>query len=115
VPGIGPTVLATLLGELPELGTLDGRRIVSLAGLAPHAREGGTWRGARQIGGGPRKVRKALYIAALTASRRIPSLVAMRDLMRQKRKEPRTTLIAVAHQLLVILNAILRNGQPLAA
>lgn len=23
VPGIGPTVLATLLGELPELGTLD--------------------------------------------------------------------------------------------
>ncbi len=37
VPGIGPTVLATLLGELPELGTLCRRKIASLAGLAPHA------------------------------------------------------------------------------
>lgn len=49
VPGIGPTVLATLLGELPELGTLCRRRIASLAGLAPHARESGTWCGARRI------------------------------------------------------------------
>ncbi|WP_342447013.1 transposase, partial [Azorhizobium doebereinerae] len=62
VPGIGPTVLATLLGELPELGTLCRRRIASLAGLAPHARESGTWRGARRIWGGRRKVREALYI-----------------------------------------------------
>lgn len=35
VPGIGPTVLATLLGELPEFGTLCRRKIASLAGLAP--------------------------------------------------------------------------------
>ncbi|WP_139330561.1 transposase, partial [Sphingomonas sp. Sph1(2015)] len=70
VPGIGPTVLATLLGELPELGTLCRRKIASLAGLAPHARESGTWRGARRIWGGRRKVREALYIAALNASRR---------------------------------------------
>ena len=41
VPGIGPTVLAALLGERPELGTLRRRRITSLAGLAPHARESG--------------------------------------------------------------------------
>jgi transposase len=60
VPGIGPTVLATLLGELPELGTLCRRRIASLAGLAPHARESGTWRGTRRIWGGRRKVREAL-------------------------------------------------------
>ena len=79
VPGIGPTVLATLLGELPELGTLCRRKIASLAGLAPHARESGTWRGARRIWGGRRKVREALYIAALNASRRIPVLTAMRD------------------------------------
>ncbi|WP_420854092.1 transposase, partial [Sphingomonas pseudosanguinis] len=46
---------------------------------APHARESGTWRGARRIWGGRRKVREALYIAALNASRRIPVLTAMRD------------------------------------
>ncbi len=60
-------------------------------------------------------VREALYIAALTASRRIPSLIAMRDRMRLKGKAPKTILIAVARQLLVILNAMLRNGTPLAA
>ncbi|MCZ4260548.1 transposase, partial [Limimaricola sp. G21655-S1] len=113
VPGIGPTVLATLLGELPELGTLCRRRIASLAGLAPHARESGTWRGTRRIWGGRRKVREALYIAALSASRRVPPLIAMRDRMKAAGKAPKTVLIAVARQLLVILNAMIRNKQPI--
>ncbi|EIM74063.1 transposase [Nitratireductor aquibiodomus RA22] len=47
VPGIAPIVLATLLEELPELSMLNRRRIASLAGLAPHARENGTWKGAK--------------------------------------------------------------------
>jgi len=113
VPGIGPTVLATLLGELPELGTLCRRKIASLAGLAPHARESGTWKGARRIWGGRRKVREALYIAALSASRRVPVLTAMRDRMRANGKAPKTILIAVARQLLVILNAMIQKGRPL--
>lgn len=113
VPGIGSTVLATLLGELPELGTLCRRRIASLAGLAPHARESGTWRGTRRIWGGRRKVREALYIAALSASRRVPSLIAMRERMKAAGKAPKTILIAVARQLLVILNAMIRSRQPI--
>lgn len=113
VPGVGPTVLATLLGELPELGTIDRRKIASLAGLAPHARESGTWRGARRIRGGRRKVREALYIAALSASRRVPTLVALRDRMRKAGKPPKTILIAVGRQLLVILNAMIRSRQPI--
>lgn len=113
VPGIGPTVLATLLGELPELGTRCRRRIASLAGLAPHARESGTWRGKRRIWGGRRKVREALYMAALTASRRIPQLAAMRERMKAAGKAPKTILIAAARQLLVILNAMMRSKQPI--
>ena len=113
VPGIGPTVLATLLGELPELGTLCRRRIASLAGLAPHARESGTWPGTRRIWGGRRKVRQAFYIAALSASRRVPMLKAMRVRMKAAGKAPRTILIAIARQLLVILNAMIRKRQPI--
>ncbi|OAG75611.1 transposase [Acetobacter malorum] len=113
VPGIGPTVMAVLLGELPELGTLCRRKIASLAGLAPHARESGSWKGARRIWGGRRKVREALYIAALSASRRVPALIAMRDRMRAKSKPPKTILIAIARQLLVILNAMIQKGLPL--
>ncbi len=113
VPGVGPTVLATLLAELPELGRLRRRQIASLAGLAPHARESGVWRGKRRIWGGRRRVREALYIAALSASRRIPALAAFRERLREKGKPPKTALIAVARQLLVILNAMLREGTPL--
>ena len=58
VPGIGPTVLATLLGELPDLGTLCRRRIASLAGFAPHARESGT-RAAGHAGYGAAGARSA--------------------------------------------------------
>ncbi|MEM6487723.1 MAG: transposase, partial [Pseudomonadota bacterium] len=115
VPGIGPTVLATLLGELPELGTLCRRRIAALAGLAPHARESGRWTGTRRIWGGRRKVREALCIAALSASRHIPVLIAMRDRLRAKAKAPKTILITIARQLLVILNAMMRSGTPLKA
>lgn len=113
VPGTGPTVLTTLLGELPELGRLDRRKIASLAGLAPHARESGTWRGQRRIWGGRRKVREALYIAALSASRRVPSLIAMKQRMREKGKAPKTILIAIGRQLLVILNAMIRSRTPI--
>lgn len=113
VPGVGPTVMATLLGELPELGTLCRRRIASLAGLAPHARESGTWRGTRRIWGGRRKVREALYIAALSATRRIPQLMALKQRMKDAGKAPKTILIAAARQLLVILNAILRSDRPI--
>lgn len=113
VPGVGPTVLATLLGELPELGQLDRRRLASLAGLAPHARKSGTWKGARRIWGGRRKVREALYIAALTATRRIPALIALRERLRAAGKAPKTILIAAARQLLVIMNAMIKKNQPI--
>ncbi|MCC0032581.1 MAG: IS110 family transposase [Brucellaceae bacterium] len=113
VPGVGPVVLATLLADMPELGSLDRRRIASLAGLAPHARESGKWKGARRIWGGRRRVREALYFAALAAARRIPQLIALRERMQAAAKPPKTILIAAARQLLVIINAMIRNQQPI--
>jgi transposase len=44
VPGVGPTIARTLIAELPELGTLDNKRIASLAGLAPYTRQSGKWK-----------------------------------------------------------------------
>jgi len=35
VPGVGPTLSATLLAELPELEHLDRRRLAALVGVAP--------------------------------------------------------------------------------
>ena len=55
VPGVGPVVARTLIAELPELGTLDKKKIASLAGLAPYTRQSGQWKGKSMIGGGPQE------------------------------------------------------------
>jgi transposase len=47
VPGVGPVVSRTLIGELPELGTLPRKQIAALVGVAPLARDSGTLRGKR--------------------------------------------------------------------
>lgn len=72
VPGVGPIVAATLLAELPELGTLDRQRIAAPAGLAPVARDSGQRAGRRIIGGGRPAVRTMLHLPALHASRKRP-------------------------------------------
>ena len=66
-PGVGPVLVATLLAELPELGTLGRRKIASLAGVAPVANDSGQMRGRRVIQGGRSAVRQALYMAVLRA------------------------------------------------
>jgi transposase len=112
VPGVGPITARTLIAELPELGTLDGKRIVSLAGLAPFTRQSGQWKGKAMIGGGRPTVRSALFLAALSAARHNPVLKIFRDRKVAEGKPKMVALIAVARKLLTILNAILRDKQP---
>lgn len=112
VPGVGAQTARTLLAELPELGTLDRKRIASLAGLAPYTRQSGRWRGKSMIGGGRKSVRCALFMAAMVASRHNPFLKAFRDRLVAAGKPKIVAIIAVARKLLTILNAILRDKKP---
>ena len=109
VPGIGPVVSRTLIGELPELGRLIRHQIAALAGVAPMNRDSGTMRGKRMVWGGRRTVRVALYMAALTASRRNPTIRVFYERLRERGKPPKVALTACM-QLLVILNAMVRDG-----
>jgi transposase len=109
VPGVGPITARTLIAELPELGSLDRRKIAALVGLAPWTRQSGQWRGKSFIGGGRKSVRSALFIAAMVASRHNPGLKAFRDKLVAAGKPKLVAIIAVARKLLTILNAILRD------
>jgi transposase len=109
IPGVGPIVAATLLAELPELGTRDRRAIAALAGVAPLSSDSGRHRGRRRIWGGRRKVRRALFIAALHASRRCPCWAQMRQRMLEAGKAKKAILIAIARKMLVAMNAMLRT------
>lgn len=109
-PGVGPTVAATLIAELPELGRLDRRAIAALAGLAPRARDSGQRHRQRSIGGGRPVVRRMLYLAALQASRRDPGFQAFRARLQDRGKSVKQALVAVARKLLTVLNAMIRDA-----
>ena len=69
MPGIGPFTAAMLIARLPELGFRDRRKIAALAGLSPQACDSGTHQGTRRVWGGRAQLRRAMFIAALSASR----------------------------------------------
>lgn len=108
-PGIGPITAATLIADMPELGQRDRRAIAALAGLAPLANDSGKRHGNRRIWGGRRRVRRLLYLAALSAIRTNPAFRETAQQLKQQGKAPKTAVIAVARKLLVTLNAMSKN------
>jgi transposase len=112
VPGVGPIVSATLLGELPELGTLSHKQLAALVGVAPLAHDSGQWRGKRFVWGGRSSVRTALFLAALCGRRWNPALRPFYERLRAAGKPKKVALIACARKLLTILNAMVRDGDP---
>lgn len=110
-PGIGPVAASVLLASLPELGRIDRRGIASLAGLAPIARDSGLMRGRRCVQGGRKRVRDALYMAALAAVRTGPWRTTFLA-MKADGKAPKLALVAIARKLLVFLNAAMRDQKP---
>lgn len=108
-PGIGPVVSRTLLGDLPELGTLNRKQIAKLVGVAPLACDSGKHRGKRVVYGGRASVRAALYMGALVASRRNPVICAFYQRLRRAGKPPKVALTACMRKLLTMLNAMVRT------
>jgi transposase len=108
-PGVGPVACMQLIAQLPELGQIGPKQIAALAGLAPLNVDSGSYRGKRAIGGGRKRVRDALYMAALNAVRREGSFKTFYQRLRAAGKPAKLALIAVARKLLATLNAMLRD------
>ena len=111
--GIGHITTVTLLTGLPELGTVNRGEIAALAGLAPVAHDSGTRCGKRRIAGGRPTVRRALYLATLTAVRRKGSVLQRHYLhLRQAGKEAKVALVACARKFLLFLNSKIQKLAP---
>jgi transposase len=109
VPGVGALTAATLLAEMPELGSLRDESAAALAGLAPYIRQSGPWAGTRHIAGGRKVVRNALYMAALSAARFDPILKQFYRRLLKTGKKKKVALTAVMRKLIVLLNRLLKN------
>ena len=109
VPGVGPQLAVSILAYLPELGTLDRKRIAALVGVAPFNRDSGAFRGKRAVWGGRSHMRAALYMSALVASRHNPVISVFYQRLLAAGKTKKVALPACMRKLLVILNAMLKH------
>lgn len=110
-PGVGRVTAIALLAQLPELGHLNERQLSALVGVCPFSRDSGTMRGKRVIWGGRARVRSALYMAALVASRHNPILKAFYQRLLGAGKAKKVALVACMHKLLLILNAMIKRDK----
>ena len=108
--GIGPKVARALIIGLPELGHLSGKQIAALVGVVPFNRDSGKFSGKRFVSGGRATVRTALYMAALVASRWNRDIRAFYERLLKVGKCKAVALTACMHKMLLILNAMVRDG-----
>jgi len=111
VPGIGDGVAHTLLGELPELGSLSNRQVGALCGLAPYNRDSGAMKGRRRIKGGRAPIRTVLYMAMLSAIQCNPVMKRFYNRLVAEGKHKKVALTACMRKMMTILNAMVRDGK----
>lgn len=109
IPGIGPVSAISLLALVPELGQVSPKAVASLLGLAPHPRDSGARSAYRRMSPGRAGLKPVLFMAALAAARRHPTLSIFHNRLLAKGKPKRLALAAVARKLAVIANAKIRD------
>ncbi len=111
-PGVGPGLSAALLIDVPELGTLSGKQVAALVGVAPFNRDSGRLRGKRAIWGGRAAVRATLYMSTLSAIRFNPVIQTFYERLIKAGKPFKVAMTACMRKLLTILNAMIKQGKP---
>jgi len=109
IKGVGRVIASTLMALLPELGTFNRKKMAALVGVAPFNNDSGSKRGKRSIWGGRSAVRSVLYMGAVVASRRNPTIRAYYQRLLAKGKLKKVALVACARKMLGILNAMVRD------
>ena len=109
VPGVGDTLVYTLLADLPELGELNNKEISKLVGVAPMNRDSGRMRGKRRIQGGRANIRTVLYMATLSATQCNPVIKAFYKKLVAQGKHKKVALTACMRKFIIILNTMIKN------
>jgi transposase len=107
--GVGPILSLTLISGLPELGTLNRKKIAALVGVAPLNRDSGKFRGRRTIWGGRSAIRSVLLMATRVGIRFNPVIRAFYERLEKAGKKRKVAETACMRKLLTILNAMMKN------
>jgi transposase len=109
IKGVADRTVARIMAEMPEIGTLSNKTVSKLAGVAPLANDSGKHQGKRAVRGGRASVREILFIVASVVGRYEPDFIAFQQRLRAAGKPPKVVRIALAHKLLIRLNAKARE------
>jgi len=109
IKGFGEVTSFNILGAMPEIGTLDRKQAAALAGLAPYARDSGKQKGYRSVKGGRYLLRRALFMAALSAIRHNKEMKEFYTRLCNNGKKPIVAVVATARKLITIANARIRD------
>jgi transposase len=111
IKGVADRTVARLMAELPEIGTLSGKKAAKLAGLAPLARDSGKIKGPRPIRGGRAHLRSILFVVAEIVRRYEPDFNKFHQTLTAAGKPKKVIRVALARKLLVRLNAKARDAR----
>lgn len=110
--GVGPATATACLAYLPELGTFTKGQVARITGLAPIANDSGKASMPRHIAGGRAVMRQSLYMAAVVAIQRNTAIAAYAAGLKKRGKPAKLVITAVMRKIIIILNAIIRDGTP---
>ncbi len=110
IPGIGELIANELIALLPELGSMNRKKIASLAGVAPKANDSGKFSGYRSVSKrGRNGIKSALFLAAMAARNSNSYLKAFYEKLIKTGKKKMVALTALMRKIIVIANAKLRD------
>jgi transposase len=115
IVGIGGVTAAKMLAELSDIEQYESAKAVAAdAGLTPSHFESGTSvrRRSRLSKMGKAGIRKALFLPALTAMRRCPSMKAYAERLAARGKPAKVVIGAVMRKLLHIIYGVLKHRTP---
>jgi transposase len=112
LPGVGPITAMGLVIRMPELGRMKRGQAAALLGVAPFDRDSGQFKGQRFIGGGRKRPRRLVYLAALAAKRCDPSFKAFAQGLARRAKPPKVIVVAVMRRLIEAANLVVARGHP---
>ena len=109
IPGVGDVIAIDLLVLLPELGELNRRQIAALAGVAPRARDSGSYAGYRSVGHGRSGVKSTLFMAAMAARNSYSPLREFYNRLIDNGKKKIVAITALSRKIITIANAKIKT------
>ena len=109
VKGVGPCLSRIVLAQCPEIGDFNSKSIAKMCGNAPLDHESCTIKGKAKPRRGRADLKKALYMAAVSASRNNHILREFYQRLVANGKPRKVALTAVARRIAILLNTIAKH------